>query len=334
MEMHEKLGFKLVDHFYNGSELCEQPELEEWYKSSEENKLIYENYRRIWLGCTELAQRKKFNAEIAWTNINKRISIQTTTKHTIQNAVYAAIGMAASLLIILGLAFYTNMFFIRSETIKLSTSLGSRSLIVLPDGTGVTLNAGSHLEYSLDNLNKIRDVKFDGEGYFEVAKSRNPFVIHTPNGLKLKVLGTKFSLTAYSVDKKIKTTLVEGKVELNTPDNKTLSLTPGQMATYDDETKKLQYSNGQVYQNLGWLENKLYLDNTSLQEVCTILERWYNVKITINKDGLGNKIHYTGVLREETIVDVLDALCKLSEIRYQVNGKIIIINSKQLPMIK
>ncbi len=321
----KKLGIKLVDHFYTGSELREEPELEEWYKSSDENKLIYENYRRIWLGCIELAQRKKFNAEIAWTNINKKISVQTTTKRTIHNAVYVVIGMAASLLITLGLAFYTNMFFIKNETLQLSTSLGSRSSIVLPDGTSVTLNAGTHLEYSYDNLNKIRDVKFDGEGYFEVAKNRNPFIVHTPNGLKLKVLGTKFSLTAYSKDKTIKTTLVEGKVELNTPDNKKLLLIPGQMATYNDATKELQYSNGQLYQNLGWLDNKLYLDNTSLQEVCTILERWYNVKIIIEKDELSNKIHYTGVLREETIVDVLDALCKLSEIRYQVNGKAIII---------
>ena len=184
------------------------------------------------------------------------------------------------------------------------------------------------MEYSFDNSNKIRDVKFNGEGYFEVAKSRNPFIIHTTNGLKLKVLGTKFSLTAYSEDKTIKTTLVEGKVELNSPDNKTLSLIPGQIATYDERTKDLKYTNGQVYQNLGWLDKKLYLDNTSLQEVCTILERWYDVKIVIRKDGLGNTIHYTGVLREETIVDVLDALSKLSEISYQINGKTITINSK------
>jgi len=328
MKVQQNIGLRLVDHFNDGSELSDEPELDVWYRLSEENKHAYKNYRSIWLGCTELSQRMKFNPEIAWTNVNKKISANTTIKRRLHNAVFAAIGMAASLLIILGLAFHTNMFFIKSETIQLSTSLGSRSSVVLPDGTSVTLNAGTHLEYRFDNLNKIRDVKFDGEGYFEVAKSRNPFIIHTPNGLKLKVLGTKFSLTAYSVDKKIKTTLVEGRVELNSPDNKKLSLTPGQMATYDDGTNELQYSNGQVYQNLGWLDNKLYLDNTSLQEVCTILERWYNVKIMIEKNELGNKIHYTGVLREETIVDVLDALSKLSEIRYQVNGKTIIINSK------
>jgi len=328
MEVHEEIGFKLVDHLYTGSELSDEPELDQWYKSSEENKLAYENYRRIWLGCTELAQRRSFNAEIAWTNVNKKISTRTAKIHTLHNIAYAAIGMAASLLVIFGLAFYTNVFSVKDETIQLSTRLGSRSSVVLPDGTSVTLNAGTHLEYSFDNINKIRDVKFNGQGYFEVAKSKNPFIIHIPNGLKLKVLGTKFSLTAYSEDETIKTTLVEGKVELNSPDNKTLSLIPGQIATYDNRTRDLYYTNGLVYQNLGWLDNKLYLDNTSLQEVCTTLERWYDVKIVIKKDGLGNKIHYTGVLREESIADVLDALSKLSEIRYQINGKSILINSK------
>lgn len=332
MDVQQNIGLKLVDHFNAGSKLCDEPELDMWYRLSEENKHAYENYRSIWLGCTELSQRMKFNPEIAWTNINKKISAITTTKRRIHNVVYATIGMAASLLITFSLTFYTNIFTFKGTTIQLSTSLGSRSSIVLPDGTSVTLNAGTHLEYSFDNFNKIRDVKFNGEGYFEVAKSKNPFIIHTPNGLKLKVLGTKFNLTAYSEDKTIKTTLIEGKVELNSPDNKTLSLIPGQMATYDDRTKDLHYTNGLVSHNLGWMDNKLYMDKTSLQEICTILERWYDVKIVIEKSGLGDKIHYTGVLREQTIVDVLDALCKLSEIKYQINGKSIIINNKKMPM--
>lgn len=328
MEMQQNIGLKLVDHFNAGSELSDEPELYEWFNSSGENKIAYENYHRIWRGSTELARAKMFSAELAWTKVNKKISAITTTKHRLHHVAYAAIGMAASLLIMLGLAFYTNMFSFKGGTVLLSTNLGSRSTVVLPDGTHVTLNAGTNLEYRFDHFNKIRKVKFNGEGFFEVAKSRNPFIIQTQNGLKLKVLGTKFNLKAYSEDNSIKTTLIEGKVELNSPDNKTLSLAPGQIASYNVSTKELSYTNGQAYQDFGWLNNKLYLDNMSLQEVCTILERCYDVKIVIKKDGLGSKIHYTGVLREETIVDILDALCKLSEIKYQIKGKNITINNK------
>jgi len=328
MDLEQNIGLMLVDHFNTGSELSDEPELEEWYKSSEEHRIAYKNYRRIWQGSIELAQTKRFNIEKAWTNINFKITAISTTKHRINNFVYAAIGMAASLLITFGLAFYTNMFSFKGETVQLSTNFGSRSSVVLPDGTCVTLNSGTNLEYRFDNLNKIREVKFNGEGFFEVAKNKIPFIIQTSNGLKLKVLGTKFNLKSYSDDNIIKISLVEGKVELNSSDNKTLVLSPGQIACYNDKTKELNYTNGQVYQDSGWLNNKLYLDKTSLQEVCTILERSYDVRIVIKNDGLGNKIHYTGVLGEETIVDILDALCKLSQIKYQIKGKNITIYNK------
>jgi transmembrane sensor len=328
MGLQKKLGLKLVDHFNADNDLSDDPELNEWYKSSEENKILYENYRLIWQGSTELAYARKFNTIIGWTKVNNKISIINRTKRRIHNFAYVATGIAASLLITLGLVFYTNTFSFKEEIVLLSTNLGSRSSAVLPDGTSVTLNAGTNLEYRFDNFSKMREVKFNGEGFFQVAKSKNPFIIQTQNGLKLKVLGTKFNLKAYSEDNSIKTTLVEGKVELSSPDNKTLTLIPGQIASYNNRTRELNYTIGQAYQNVGWLNNKLYLDKTSLQEVCTILERSYNVKIVIKDKELGDKIHYTGVLGEETIGDVLDALCKLSEIKYQIKGKNVTINNK------
>jgi transmembrane sensor len=334
MEEQQKIGSMLVDHFSSGSVLSEEPELNKWVNSSEDNKKIYQEYRKIWQGSSDIAQMKEFDADRAWGNVNRKLSSVTAIKRRLNNVLYATIGMAASLLIIFGLALYTNMFSFKGETVQMATNYGNRSSIVLPDGTSVKLNAGTNLEYRFDRLSKTREVKFNGEGFFEVAKSKNPFIIRTPDGLTLKVLGTKFNLKAYTDDNMIRTTLMEGKLELNSPGNKSLELFSGQIASYNDMTKELSYDKGQAYQDLGWVDNKLYMENMSLQEVCIILERWYDVKIIIEGNGLGNKIHYTGVLREETINDILNALCRLSEIKYQIKGKNISINKKQLPMNK
>lgn len=328
MEVQKNIGLKLVDHFSDGTSLAEEPELDEWVKSSAENEKTYEEYRRIWLGSYEIAQKNKFDSGNAWSIVNKEILTVNTYKNRLYNIAYAALGVAASLLITFGLAFYTNIFSSKGEIVQLSTNNGSHSFVVLPDGTSVTLNAGTNLTYQFDNLNKTREVKFSGEGFFEVAKSKNPFIIHTQNGLKIKVLGTKFNLKAYSDDNTIRTTLIEGKVDVYSPHNKRLTLSPGQIASYNDTTDELDYTSGQPFQDFGWVNNKLYMDNMSLQEVSKILERWYDVNIVINENELGNKIHYTGVLKEETIHKVLDALCSLSEITYQINGKKIIINKK------
>lgn len=318
----------LMDHFSAVSGLSDEPELEKWINSSEENQKVYEKYRKIWQGSSDIARMKKFSPEKAWTIIDRKIISTNRKKRRLNNILYTTAGMAASLLIILGLSLFTDIFSSKAEYIELTTNLGNRSSVILPDGTGVELNAGANLAYRFNKYKKTREVRFNGEGFFEVAESPKPFIVQTPAGLTLKVLGTKFNLKAYSEENTIRTTLIEGKVELNVPGNKSLVLEPGQIASYDHVKKELNFTDGLVDHDLGWMNNKLYMDNMSLRDVCTILERSYDVKIVIRDTELGNKIHYTGVLKEETIYDILYALSVLSEIKYHIDGKNIIINKR------
>ena len=69
------------------------------------------------------------------------------------------------------------------------------------------------------------------------------------------------------------------------------------------------------------------MDDMSLADVCKYLERWYNVDIAVQED-LGEQIRYNGVIQEDTIAEVMEALSKLSNIAYHVKGKHISITSK------
>ncbi|MDL2208496.1 DUF4974 domain-containing protein [Parabacteroides sp. OttesenSCG-928-O15] len=57
------------------------------------------------------------------------------------------------------------------------------------------------------------------------------------------------------------------------------------------------------------------------------MERKHNVNISIDCE-LAHEKHYNGVLKEETLSDILEALNKLSEIQYHIKGKNISITSK------
>jgi ferric-dicitrate binding protein FerR (iron transport regulator) len=96
----------------------------------------------------------------------------------------------------------------------------------------------------------------------------------------------------------------------------------------DKKSNEIKYTEGEISQTTSWMQNKLYMENMSLQDVCTKLERWYDVQITLSDKSLGDKIHYTGVLKEQTVLDVLNALCQLSSIRYELKGKEIMISGK------
>lgn len=210
--------------------------------------------------------------------------------------------------------------------VSMSADYGNRSEIMLPDGSLVKLNAGSEVVYSYDPKKKTREVDFQGEGFFDVSKSKEPFVIKVAGGLNVKVWGTSFNLQAYADDPVIQASLVEGCIELE-KGNEMLRMKPGEIAIFDKETNKIKQIEGVLSHSYGWLDNKLYMEDMSLSVVCKYLERWYDVEITL-QPGLGEKIRYNGVIQEETVTDVMDALSRLSNISYHVKGKHISITSK------
>lgn len=322
-------GEHIVDHLIDQEHsFGTDHQLEEWLNESSENKTEFEKYQKIWMGTAEVSTLRKFDSENAWSKVNSVIENRTIQIRRMWNLAYVASGVAATLLIFLCLTFFTDLFSPSASPISMITTYGSRSQVVLPDGSVVKLNAGSNLTYHYDKIYQIRKVDFSGEAYFEVAKSKRPFEVVTADGLKVKVLGTKFNLSTYPEDQTAQTSLLEGRVELSRNGSSGLVLNPGQMAILDKKSNEIKYTEGEISHSTSWMQNKVYMENMSLQDVCTLLERWYDVHIQLSEKILGEKIHYTGVLKEQSVIDVLNALSRLSNIRYELKGKDIRIAEK------
>ena len=79
----------------------------------------------------------------------------------------------------------------------LVSSVDSKGEFVLPDGSHVWLNRNSRLRYYNDLQGKLRKVRIEGEGYFDVAKDpEHPFVVEAGD-LSITALGTSFTLYGY-----------------------------------------------------------------------------------------------------------------------------------------
>jgi ferric-dicitrate binding protein FerR (iron transport regulator) len=303
-------------------------ELQEWLDASNENLREFEAYRKIWNETRIVYATKNFDAEFAWRKINEINQYKLARQKRKSQIIYFASGIAASILLCISLYFFG--FGRNNEAtvaaVELETARGSRSQITLPDGSYVKLNSDSKISYVFNTKDHIREISFSGEGFFEVAKDNTPFVITTPDGLQIKVLGTVFNLSAYTNEKTVETTLIEGSVEICSTDNR-LTLAPGETGSYDKTENTLQQIDKISSTACDWMNNTIHMDNMSLEELCKQLERTYDVNITLQK-GISEKIHYNGTLREESIDDVLGTLQKLSEIKYEMKGKHIQITSK------
>lgn len=283
-------------------------------------------YRKIWNETTRYMPAETFDAGQAWEKVDGIHQRKDRSRRRMRNMIYALSGAAAAILVIVVLSLVGQFDAPSDIRMGMRADYGNRSEVKLPDGSVIRLNSGSDITYIYNVKEKIRRVRFQGEGFFDVAKSKEPFVVEMANGLEVKVLGTSFNLQAYAEDPTVQASLVEGSIEISRHDTK-LSMKAGDMAVFDKATNKLAKAEGILSHTYGWLENKLYMDDMPLADVCKYLERWYNVEIAIPQ-GLGETIRYNGVIKEESITDVMDALSRLSKINYAVKGKNISITSK------
>lgn len=218
--------------------------------------------------------------------------------------------------------FVCGFMLTRQNTTTILVAAGSKTHYELPDGTSVWLNKGSKLSY-FDNLKgRNRRLSLEGEAYFDVAKdASHPFVINTSD-FDVKVLGTKFTLSAYS-DSPTSVYLESGKVAVISPSFPTRTLLPGEALTYDSQTGQCCHGKEKISNHLSWTGDKLEFANAALEDIVVSLEHWYNVKILLNGDCGGERLSLT--VRQEPLNEILNAIASISDIRYTINGNEITI---------
>ena len=166
---------------------------------------------------------------------------------------------------------------------KLIVPKGKRSSLVLEDGSKVWINSGTKLEFPVVFADNYRELIVDGEIYIEVAKDKNrPFYVKT-NVLDLKVLGTRFNISAYKDDAAQSVVLVEGSVEVQPKDNqgKTV-LKPDQMLTMSKGS--LEVTKVNTYDYISWKDGLLQFRSESLSVILSKLSRFYNTTIECEPD--------------------------------------------------
>ncbi len=206
----------------------------------------------------------------------------------------------------------------------ITTPKGRQFRLQLEDGTKVWLNAASSLKYPAAFTGNDRRVEITGEAYFEVARDRKrPFHVKLNDDTEIEVLGTQFNVNSYSNEASINTTLLEGSVQINNRNSKTL-IVPGQQAQVfagADVVKVLNAVNmGKI---TAWKDGVFNFENASLFEVMRQLERWYDIEVEYDK-GVQNYEFFGKMGRDLSLQEVLRGL-EMNEVNFKVEGRKIVV---------
>jgi transmembrane sensor len=240
---------------------------------------------------------------------------------------------------------------------EIKTPFGAKSKVTLSDGTQVMLNAGSILKYGNDFNSDNRNLVLEGEAYFKVAKNADlPLIVNAGN-ISIKAVGTEFNVKAYKDEGVIETTLIEGSVEIleNAKDNRIntlFDLKPNQKAIYIKESNLLTINSIKdnyplaakpaevindkilispkvdVNQVVAWTQNQLIIKSESLEDISIKLQRKYDVRIIFGDNNI-KSYRFSGVLEDEPIEQVLDAIKLTAPISFLIDGKTVLLLSNK-----
>lgn len=257
----------LFRYFRGEASAEEQRQIGAWLLSSEDAQKEFEQAHFIYEGMVLYGNSHKPAA---------RKALAYRLRYWGKKLSYAAALAAAVVLTAIGVRYLTTES-LSHQMMALQTRPGQTADIELADGTQVTLNAGSRIEYPMTFKGRERRVRIEGEALLKVSHDeRHPFVVST-YAADLKVLGTTFDVIALEEEDRFETVLMEGSVQVTSasdPSDVQL-MKPGDMVTLSGG--RLQRSVAK--HTLSWVDGLVSLEAHDFKELMNTFERVYGVQI-------------------------------------------------------
>lgn len=199
----------------------------------------------------------------------------------------------------------------------LSTPRGGQYRLVLPDGSSVWLNAASSIRYPAAFTGNKREVEITGEAYFEVSHGM-PFIVHVNHKTDVEVLGTHFNINAYDDEGSIRTTLLEGRVKVQSA-----ILKPGQQAVFTNDSRLTVQNDINTEEVIAWKNGGFYFNGADIQTVMRQVARWYDVDVVYEGQIPGG--HFKGKPSRSATLSQMLKMLEYTGVKYSIQGKKIII---------
>lgn len=366
----------LTKYLSKETDESETMQVKQWLTASPENKVILDKLQQTWNMATAGAGMQEWNVQKSKEQfLIKLIQYQSNNEEDDASffesgwkIIRNVLAYAAITLLLVGVPslfiyrHYFNTPIASSEApvlTQITAPKGSKTEMILADGSKVWLNAGSVLKYSTDFNKTNREVYLNGEAYFDVTKNKNkPFLVRTGN-LTLRVLGTSFNVKSYGEENTVETTLIKGavkveKVEKNgsisnfllKPNQKAIfNKTNGNIKFYDlsdkksvkkeitddssvsnitSETENAEPLSTLEEKDVSWKDGYFLVFDETLESIMIKVERRFDVKIEFKTEAI-KKLRYSGKIKESTPEQILEALKITSPIEYEMKGKEVVI---------
>lgn len=206
----------------------------------------------------------------------------------------------------------------------ITTPRGGEYRVILPDGSKVWLNSASSIKFPGVFKGNTRSIELEGEAYFEIIKNPSmPFIVSS-NGTNIEVLGTHFNVRAYTDEKEMKTTLLEGSVKISEGKNTEL-LEPGQQAVVTGAHIKV-LTDVDTEAQIAWKNGLFQFKDAGLEDVMQQAALWYDMKVSF--EGKIPRRYFTGKISRNVKASEFLNMLRYTGVKFKIEGKNILVINK------
>ncbi len=303
----------------------------EWIDRADENRSQFEKLKKVWSITADLSSPIPAEVDIdqAWIKVKSRIDQYSDIqkKHTASGRSLTFYLTRVAAVFILGIIIFA-IYRYQSGQVEQVQLVSADSTITdspLPDGSLISLNQGTTIEYPEKFSSNERRVKLNGEAFFEVEPDTvRPFIIEAHEAI-ITVLGTSFNVKALGNEDAVEVLVEEGLVQLSNPDlTQSEKLSVGEKGIYIKETNEVKKETDIDVESLYWLNKTLLFRDTDLSIVFETLERLYNVDIqTENSQILDCQL--TAKFSNETIDHIIEHISIIFEFEIEKDANTFLI---------
>jgi len=306
---------------------AEQQALDAWRAVAPENEARFRQAERLWTLTGQLPAGYAFDSQADWPQLAQKAGLPPTGKPVRplwQRRIFLRV---AGLLLLLGLGALLRWYSLReAQTWETIAATKAVEVFNLPDGSEVSLRPGSRLRFPKGFETDERQVRLEGEAWFEVSRDTlRPFRVQGPS-LTVEVLGTSFAVRDRPGDSVAQVDVATGRVRVQAQDS--LLLTAGQSARLLPDTL------ARIAQNphfLAWKARSLSFDAAPLAEVLPALSRYYEREVRLAAGQTPPQAGLTATFRDESLSEALEVLTLTLDLRLDTTDGVILMlpNSEQ-----
>lgn len=333
--MKDKIDITTIINFSKGKySYNDYLKVKDWINQAEENKEINKYLFDQWDELTKSSKSKDDSLLHIFEKVQYTILLEEK-KRDQDRAFWNFYRQAAAILLIPVLAF-SLWYYLSSKSpqfntptqsiaqswVEINAPEGARVEFLLPDSSSGWLNSGAKLKYP-SVFDEHRKVELTGEAYFEIKHQNQSDFIVSVADLDVKVLGTKFNVSAYSDESCTCVVLKEGKVEINGKSGRfNHTLLPNEKITFNCDSKSLNVTKVDANRFTAWKDGFLIIEDEPFWQVVGRIERWYNTEIVIQDEVL-KTYRFKATFKDEPLEEVLRLIALTTPIKYKIEKRVV-----------